>query len=148
MTFGIGYVVVALAVLMAAYAFVRWHSATDASRYAALLEERGRDDAKGAEIDLEMTLRMAAAEFRHKVSMAVVAEPGRAEAIIIETAKEEALLMAATDRAAAKSFLAWVENAGMDEILHPAALRMVWKASKDGGGAPVTRALRGALRVQ
>lgn len=136
------------AILMVLYAVARWHAGTDASRYAELLNDRAASGASGAEIDQEMTLRMAAGDFRHKASMAVIAEPVRHEEIIVEAAKAEAMLLAATDKSTAKMFLTWVEGAGLDELLHPAARQAVWKAVKVGDLSPGSRALSAALRVQ
>lgn len=140
--------IAAAVVLLALFALARWHAGTDASRYADLLNDRAASGASGAEFDQEMTLRMAASDFRHKASLAVIADPARHEEIIIEEAKAEALLLAATDKSTAKMFLTWVEGAGLDELLHPVARKAVWKAAKGSGQSAPNRSLRAALRIQ
>lgn len=137
-----------LALVALAAAFAAAVNAAPANRYASLRLQRHLEGATDAEFDAEITLRTVAAEFRRRVSLAVLEQPSESEAIIRELAKEEALLFAAVDKGLAKTFLEWVEGAGLSEILHPIAAKAAWKAAMGGEAGGNGGAVAAGLNVR
>lgn len=120
------------------------------NRYAAFLADKANEGASPGEIDREMTLRMAAADFRRRASIAVVHAPERVNAIIAEVGKDVAMKLAAVDRETAKAFVEWIEAATLTELLHRQAMKAAYRAARispSGRRKPVSPALVGALRI-
>lgn len=136
-----------LAAVVVAGIFAHLVNAAPANRYAHLRLQRHMEGSGSGEFDTEIVLRTTAAEFRRRVSLAVLEKPAEAEQIIRSMAKDEALVLAATDKGRAKTFLDWVEGAGQPEILHPVAAKAAYKAvsGKAGGNGGLVAA---GLNVQ
>lgn len=110
---------------------------------------RERADVPFAEQQVELTLRMAAAKVKRLVSEAVIADPAGYERHIARIVKSVAMEMAGVDRAAAKTFVSWAENAHLQELLYPKAFKLVWKlVSKPGPALPPDADLVASLRVR
>ena len=121
---------VALIVVVAACVLACLVNSSPANRYAHLRLQRRMEGASASEFDNEITLRTTAAEFRRLVSLAVLERPAECEKIIQAMAKDEALVLAATDKAVARTFLEWVEGADLAEILHPVAAKAAYRAAR------------------
>lgn len=80
-----------------------------------------------ADQQAELTVRTAAARLRRRASDEAAKTPRHYSEHIKRLAKEEAMMLAAYDRTAAKEFLAWVESAPLQDILYPEAFKMVYR---------------------
>ena len=124
----------------------RW---SDDWHHASLYEDfrKARPTATAEERQAELRLREAAARLRRRASAAISRTPQRYAYHIKTIAAAEATLLAAIDRDAAKTFIAWAENAPLDELLHRGAYEQVRRHMKRRPAAsrPARRQLADAI---